>query len=299
MVRKGSFAAQVRLFLDFCRIEKGLSPNSVSAYARDLARFTEWAGGRTADLPQSAEQVRAYLDSLYAGGLSARSVGRHLTTLRNFYRHLQREKEIEQNPVELQPSPKQWHRIPKFLNREDLEKLLTAPSQDNAAGLRNCAMLHLVYASGLRVSELCAVELSDLNLSLGFIRVTGKGNKERLVPVGRSALQAIESYLSQARAAILHGRASKYVFVTNRGSRMTRQAFWKLLAAYGRSCGLTTDVSPHVLRHTFATHLLDGGADLRSVQTMLGHADIGTTQIYTHVSRGRLRTIVDKHHPRA
>lgn len=295
----GSLGVQVRLFLDFCRMEKGLAQNSVAAYARDLERYIVYSGEGDACVPEAPEHVQAYLDSLYKGGLSGRSVARHLTTLRNFYLYLQREKVLDHNPTELLASPKIGKALPHYLNAGDLEKLLLAPSAATALGLRDRAMLQLVYASGLRVSELCAVELNDLNLELGFIRVTGKGNKQRLVPMGQSAMAAIANFLSAGRPEILAGRASKYLFVTSRGSRMTRQGFWKLLAAHGKACGLFHNLSPHVLRHTFATHLLEGGADLRSVQTMLGHADIGTTQIYTHVARGRLRAVVDQHHPRA
>ena len=280
-------------------MEKGLAPNSISAYSRDLERFIAYSGGPDVPTPTAQDHVQGYLDSLYRDGLSARSVARHLTTIRNFYRHLQREKTVEENPADLLASPKIGQSLPHYLNAADLERLLDAPPAEKPIGLRDRAMLQLVYASGLRVTELCGVELSDLNLSLGYIRVTGKGSKQRLVPMGRSAIAAIEEYLSGGRPAILKGRASRYLFVTGRGSKMTRQAFWKLLAVHGKSCGLFHNLSPHVLRHTFATHLLEGGADLRSLQTMLGHADIGTTQIYTHVARGRLRAVVDKHHPRA
>ncbi|MBI2688401.1 MAG: site-specific tyrosine recombinase XerD [Acidobacteria bacterium] len=299
MARLGSLAVQVRLFLDFCRMEKGLAPNSVTSYARDLERFAAFSGGADVSVPDTQAHVQSYLDSLYASGLTGRSVARHLTTLRNFYRHLQREKIMEGNPADLLAAPKAGKALPHYLNTGDLDKLLNAPPADKPLGIRDRAMLQLVYASGLRVSELCAVELNDLNLSLGYVRVTGKGNKQRLVPMGQQAIAAIEAYVAQGRPAILAGRASRYLFVTGRGSKMTRQAFWKLLAAHGRKCGLFHNLSPHVLRHTFATHLLEGGADLRSLQTMLGHADIGTTQIYTHVARGRLRAVVDKHHPRA
>lgn len=299
MALTGSLSAQVRLFLDFCRMEKGLAPNSVTSYALDLERFAAFSGGGDAAVPETAEHVQAYVDSLYAGGMSGRSVARHLTTIRNFYRHLQRERVMEHNPTELMASPKMGKALPHYLNAGDLERLLAAPAADKPLGLRDRAMLQLVYASGLRVTELCGVELNDLNLTLGYLRVTGKGNKQRLVPMGQTAMTAIESYITGGRPAILQGRASRYLFVTGRGSKMTRQAFWKLLAAHGKACGLFHNLSPHVLRHTFATHLLEGGADLRSVQTMLGHADIGTTQIYTHVARGRLRAVVDQHHPRA
>lgn len=299
MARTGSLGVQVRLFLDFCRMEKGLAQNSIAAYARDLERYSLYSGGEDCCVPESAEHVQSYIDSLYKAKLSGRSVARHLTTLRNFYLHLQRERVFDHNPTELLASPKTGKALPHYLNAGDLEKLLAAPAADTALGLRDRAMLQLVYASGLRVSELCGVELNDLNLSLGYIRVTGKGNKQRLVPMGQQAMSAIETYLTGGRPAILAGRASRYLFVTGRGSKMTRQGFWKLLAVHGKACGLFHNLSPHVLRHTFATHLLEGGADLRSVQTMLGHADIGTTQIYTHVARGRLRAVVDQHHPRA
>ncbi len=299
MTRTGSLAVQVRLFLDFCLMEKGLAANSVTSYARDLERFAAFSGGADIPVPDTPAHVQAYIDSLYAAGLSARSVARHLTTIRNFYLHLQRERLLDHNPTELMASPRIGQALPHYLNASDLEKLLAAPPSATPLGLRDRAMLQLVYASGLRVSELISVELNDLNLTMGFLRVTGKGNKQRLVPMGQQAIEAIEAYLTGGRPAILKGRASKFVFITSRGSKMTRQAFWKLLAAHGKSCGLFHNLSPHVLRHTFATHLLEGGADLRSVQTMLGHADIGTTQIYTHVARGRLRAVVDKHHPRA
>lgn len=298
MARTGSLAVQVRLFLDFCRMEKGLAINSVSAYARDLERYSAFSGGADVDVPETAEAVQRYIASLYAG-ISARSVARHLATLRNFYQFLEREKKIERNPTDLLQSPKIGQALPHYLNAADMERLLNAPPHDKPLGMRDRAMLQLVYASGLRVSELCSVELNDLNLTLGYLRVTGKGNKQRLVPMGQSAIAAIENYISQSRPSILRDRISRYLFVTSRGSKMTRQAFWKLLAAHGKACGLFHNLSPHVLRHTFATHLLEGGADLRSVQTMLGHADIGTTQIYTHVARRRLRAAVDKHHPRA
>ncbi len=287
----------IRMFLDFCRIEKGLAANSVEAYRRDLEKLLSWSA--PSDLVPDAEQVRRYLDSLYRSGLASRSIARHLTTLRNFYSFLLSEGKIGEDPTSVLPMPNQWHTLPKYLNLEEVNRIAAAPDAAKATGMRDRAMLELLYATGLRVSELCQLKLSDLNSELGVARVTGKGNKQRLVPVGQVAVQAVREYREQARPRLLKGRASPYLFVTARGGRLTRQAFWKLLGGYGKKAGIFRGLTPHVIRHSFATHLLEGGADLRSVQTMLGHADISTTQIYTHVMRSRLRKTVDDHHPRA
>ncbi len=289
-------APQMAAFLNFCRIEKGLSGNSISAYSSDLERFTAFFEGR---IPLTPEDLRHYLDHLYQSGLGNRSVARHLTTLRNFYRFLLREGLAESDPTEYLAAPRQWQTIPKFLNLEQIDKIIAVPDTARPTGLRDRAMLELLYATGLRVSELCRLGLADLDRSYGVVRTTGKGNKQRLVPVGKEALAAVEQYLAAGRAALLNGRASRYLFITARGGCMTRQAFWKLLAGYGRKAGIFHGLTPHVVRHSFATHLLEGGADLRSVQVMLGHADISTTQIYTHVMRSRLMDTVRKHHPRA
>jgi len=292
--------AQMTGFLNFCRIEKGLSDNSLSAYQSDLIRFYTYlkAKGMTAEPPVDPEVLRAYLDRLAADGISGRSVARHLTTLRTFYRYLLQEGAVASDPTEHLRSPKQWRTIPKFLNLSDIEKITTAIDTTKPNGLRDRAMLELLFAAGLRVSELCGAGIGDLDARLGLIRVTGKGNKQRIVPVGRAALDALEAYLHAGRPAILKGRASRYLFVTARGGGMTRQGFWQLLGNHGKHAGIFHGLSPHVLRHSFATHLLEGGADLRSVQVMLGHADISTTEIYTHVMRSRLRDTVSKHHPR-
>jgi integrase/recombinase XerD len=288
---------QITAFLNFCRLEKGLSVNSLDAYAADLASFKEFTGD-SAGLPGTPE-IRLHLDNLYQLGLSSRSVGRHLTTIRNFYGFLLREGEISTDPTEHLRTPRQWQTIPKYLNLEEIERIIQTPDVSRPTGVRDRAMMELLYASGLRVSELCKVGVSDLNLEMGVLRTTGKGNKQRLVPVGKTAVLAVRAYLETGRSALLKGRASRYLFITARGGCLTRQAFWKLLAAYGRKAGIFHGLTPHVLRHSFATHLLEGGADLRSVQIMLGHADISTTQIYTHVMRSRLRDTVQKHHPRA
>ncbi|MGE5645875.1 MAG: site-specific tyrosine recombinase XerD [Acidobacteriota bacterium] len=294
-----SISAEIQAFLDHCRIEKGLSANTLDAYGRDLARFAAKCLMEPGAAFASAEALGQYLEALYREGLGSRSVARHLTTIRNFAAYLLREGRIASDPTSCLNLPRQWQNLPKFLNINEINSLLEAPDVATPAGARDRAMLELLYASGLRASELCELQLSDFNEELGVVRVVGKGNKQRLVPVGSSAVKAISAYQRDARAALLKGRLSKYMFVTARGTRMTRQGFWKLLRGHGTRAGVHRRLTPHVLRHSFATHLLEGGADLRSVQTMLGHADISTTQIYTHVMRSRLRETVDRHHPRA
>ena len=293
----GAIAPHIASFLDFCRVEKGLSRATVEAYRTDLNRFYS-------SLPPGAilpnnELVRRYLDSLYKARMASRSIARHVTTLRNLCRFLMENGELDSDPTANLASPRQWSSLPKYINKKQVDTLLACCDPAKPQGLRDRAMLEFLYATGLRVSELCKVRVSDLERNMGFVRVVGKGNKHRIVPVGKAALQAVEHYLAGARSSLSRGRPSPYLFVTNRGGAMTRQAFWKLLAGYGKKAGIFRDLTPHVMRHTFATHLLEGGADLRSVQTMLGHADISTTQIYTHVMRSRLRKTVDEHHPRA
>jgi integrase/recombinase XerD len=284
-------------FLKFCRIEKGLSANSLSAYSADLQRLNEFFQ-KSATLPGTGE-LRNYIDHLYQCGLNARSIARHLTTIRNLYGFMLREGLVATDGTEHLRSPKQWQKIPNFLNLEEINRLLEAPDPAKPTGLRDRAMLQLLYATGLRVSELCHVGIGDLDFGMQIIRTLGKGNKHRLVPVGTSAIKAVEDYLENGRLQLLKGRSSKYLFVTARGGCLTRQSFWHQLTEYGKTAGIFHGLSPHVLRHSFATHLLEGGADLRSVQIMLGHSDISTTQIYIHVMRSRLRDTVTKHHPRA
>ncbi|HEX4748734.1 MAG TPA: site-specific tyrosine recombinase XerD [Bryobacteraceae bacterium] len=297
MNRQVSFEAQLRAYLQYCRIEKGLSANTLDAYRRDLASFAVFI--KDVSLQSvTLETLRRYVDKLQVRKLSNRSVARQITTLRGFFGFLTEEGEVKTNPAELLVAPKFGNALPKFLSAHQVDGLLQAP-ESGRVGLRDRAMLELLYATGLRVSELIQLRVSDLDESEGVVRVIGKGNKQRLVPVGREALAAISDYCAGQRPQLLKGRSSRYLFVTARGTRMTRQGFWKLLRGHGNSAGMFRNLSPHVLRHTFATHLLEGGADLRSVQVMLGHADVGTTQIYTHVMRSRLRQTVDVHHPRA
>lgn len=295
-----AMSVRIKTFLDFCRIEKGLAANSVEAYRRDLERFEAWlADGGLLDTVPGVEEVRSYLDVLHRSGLASRSIARHTTTLRNFYQFLVREGAVSRDPTEFLPVPKQWSTIPKYLSLDEINRMIAAPDTTKPTGLRDRAMIELLYATGLRVSELCGVETADLEMDLGIIRVTGKGNKQRLVPVGKEALAAIHAWMDGGRQQLLKNRDSRYLFVTSRGTRLGRKSFWRLLIEHGKRAGIHRGLTPHVIRHSFATHLVERGADLRSVQTMLGHADIGTTQIYTHVVRSRLREEFDRHHPRA
>lgn len=292
-----SLAARRRAYLHFCQTEKGLSRNTLDAYRRDLQHFEQFLGETTLDAVDLAT-LRKYLDQLRANGLSNRSVARQVTVIRGLFSFLVEENALSGNPAELLVAPKLGAPLPKFLPRNGVDSLLEAPELDKSTGVRDRAMISLLYATGIRVSELIGLRVSDLDEDAGMLRVIGKGNKQRLIPVGREALAAVRTYRRDDRPALLKGRTSPFLFVTARGKGLTRQGFWKLLRVHGKSAGIYRSLSPHVLRHTFATHLLEGGADLRSVQLMLGHADLGTTQIYTHVMQSRLRDTVDRHHPR-
>jgi len=288
-------------FLNFCRVEKGLADHTLSSYRLDLERFSSEISAPEQHV--TSQQLADYVGSLYGAKFAPRSIARHVATLRNYYRFLAREGEVGQDPAEFLASPRQWSTLPKYLNREEIERLITSPNDSKPRGLRDRAMLELLYATGLRVSELCGLELSAVERRMGVLKVIGKGNKQRMVPFGEPAGAALDQYLAAGRPQLLQGRASKFLFVTARGSAhdsaMTRQTFWALLRKHGRSAGIFRRLTPHVVRHSFATHLVEGGADLRSVQIMLGHADISTTQVYTHVARRRLREVIDRHHPRA
>ena len=261
----------IRAFLTFCRMEKGLAVNSLDAYGRDLAAFRAWAEPLTnSEFPQ-ADLLITYINSLYAKQLSGRSIARHLSALRNLFRFLLAEGKIAVDPTEHLASPKQWKTIPRFLNREQIDNLVAAPDSSKATGLRDHAMLELLYATGIRVTELIQLRLSNLDEGLGLLRVTGKGNKQRIVPVHAVALAAIRDYVRDGRPALLKGRTSPYLFVTARGGGqpMTRQAFWTSVKQNGKKVNIFKNLSPHVLRHTFATHLLEGGADLRDRKSVV------------------------------
>lgn len=293
-------AAPVEEFLFYCRSEKGLAGNTLAAYRRDLEKLSEYCAKHKQDvLEAGAEDVRGFVDSLYSAKLTGRSIARHIASVRSFYKYYLTRGRIDEDPVADITSPKQWKRLPKYLTLDEVDRLLEAPDHTTPLGLRDRAMLQLLYATGLRVSELVSVEQRSLNTEMGFLRLTGKGGKQRLVPVGKEALAAIESYVENGRPKILKGKASGFLFVNARANRMTRQNFWMRLKRYGLEARILNPLTPHVLRHSFATHLLERGADLRSVQMMLGHSDISTTEIYTHVLRERLRKVYDQHHPRS
>ncbi len=287
-------------FLNYIRVEKRLGANTAAAYGHDLrcyAGFLE-KGERSLETATRAD-VQRYLSALYEVGLDGRSIARHLVTLRGFYRQLLRDGRIPADPTLNLESPRAWKTLPRYLSLEEVDRLLRAPDPSTPLGARDRAMVELLYSTGVRVSELVALRAGDLHAELGYLQVTGKGNKQRLVPVGRSALAAVAAYLRGPRQTLLGRRASAHLFVSRRGARLTRQAFWKSIRAAGRRAGIRQSLNPHLLRHSFATHLLARGADLRSVQQMLGHADISTTQIYTHVISEQLKEVHRQHHPRA
>ncbi len=287
-------------FTDFLVVEKGLSSNTLEAYSRDLSRYITFLGEKgVSDISNSdTTHILSYLITLQRTGLSARSRARHVVTLRAFYRFLTKEGILKANPVQLVDIPKWLQKLPDFLHVKEVERLLAAPDIKTPLGLRDSAMLELLYAAGLRVSELIKIRLQEINLEAGFVKVFGKGSKERVIPIGLIAKNQIEQYLRNGRRALLKGRNSPYLFVNRSGKCLTRQGFWKLLKRYAAQAGIPGKVYPHTLRHSFATHLLEHGADLRSVQIMLGHVDISTTQIYTHVARERLKRVHQEYHPR-
>jgi integrase/recombinase XerD len=292
----------VDLFLDHLKVERGLSLHTLDGYGRDLSRWLRFlaARGRATVDDVVGGDVVDHLGELAAAGLSARSRARALVAMRGLHRHLLAERHADADPTELVDAPRVPPRMPAVLGEEPVARLLAQPRRDTPRGLRDAAMLELLYATGLRVSELVGLPAADANLSAGFVRVTGKGNKTRLVPIGQPAREAIDAYVAAVRGGWARP-GERALFVTERGGPMTRQGFWKLLGRYARAAGVRLPrggVSPHKLRHSFATHLLERGADLRAVQAMLGHADIATTQLYTHVSRARVIAEYLEKHPR-
>jgi integrase/recombinase XerD len=285
-------------WLDHLAAERGLARNSVAAYRRDLEALGRQLTDRALESAGEDDLLIA-LRRMRTAGRSPRSVARWLVAVRGFYAWLAQEGTIDDNPSARLEPPKTWKTLPRVLDGSDVLRLLEAPDRGDPRGARDAAMLEVLYATGLRVSELCGLRLQDLRLDAGYLRCVGKGEKERVVPLGAEASAALRAYLDAGRGALLSGRRSDTVFVGRSGAALTRQGFWKLIKAHGRRAGIRVGLSPHVVRHSFATHLLENGADLRAVQMLLGHADISTTQIYTHVNRERLRRLYRDFHPRA
>jgi len=287
-------------FCDALWLEDGLSRNTLESYRRDLRIFSAWLYANHGKTLLQAQRMDLldYLGYKFKRKARPRSAARLLSSLKRFYRFLLRENRIQADPTLQVESPKLPRGLPKILSEQDVDSLLAAPNVETSLGLRDKSMLETLYASGLRVSELVEMKLNQLSLDMGVVRVVGKGSKERLVPVGEEALMWIRRYMDNARPDILAGRQADALFITSRGGSMTRQAFWYLIRRYADRTGIPSGISPHTLRHAFATHLLNHGADLRVVQMLLGHADISTTQIYTHVARERLKQLHAKHHPR-
>jgi integrase/recombinase XerD len=301
MSTNGSLVEDISAFRNYMKAERGMADNTVLAYGRDLHRFTLWVaeGGLSNYLRPTIRELSHYLGYLRDADLDPSSVARHLVALKMFYRFLRLEERAEQTAVELLSSPALWERIPQVLSPESVARLLAAPVASDRFFLRDRALLETLYATGSRASEVVGLKLADLHLDSAFCKCQGKGNKQRVVPLGRAALNALSDYLTESRPDLIHAAPeAPWVFVSRGGRALTREMLWILVKKYVRRAGLNTKVSPHTLRHSFATHLLAGGADLRTVQELLGHASIRTTQHYTHVDRDRLKTIHRQFHPR-
>lgn len=292
---------RIERYLDYLNFERGLSPNTLQAYRRDLSRFVDFALRRGRDTPDTVkpDDVRAYVLHLSERGLASASVRRAQSALRTYFSFLIEERLLEEDPTEGLRSPKVGRTLPTVLNSHEIEVLLEAPSEDSPGYWRDRAILEVLYATGIRVSELIGLRIADLDLATRILTVFGKGAKERMVPLGRPACMVLERYLREVRPGLSVGRGQGRVFLNSRGRPLSRTTVWNLVRNAAHAAGIKTTVSPHTLRHTFATHLLEGGADLVAVQELLGHADVGTTQIYTHVDRVYLQDVHQKYHPRS
>jgi integrase/recombinase XerD len=292
--------AVVEAYLDHLRVERRLAGHTLESYARDLSALAAYAAGAGTSIESLDRQaLEAFVREQRGRGLAPRSVARGVAAVRGFFRFLVLDRRLESSPADDLRPPRAWPALPSFLSIAEVDTLIAQPDTSTTLGLRDRAMIELLYATGLRVSELVGVRLADLHLDDHYMTCIGKGSKERLIPIGEQATDWIRTYSAQARRALLKGRASPRLFLNARGGPLTRVGFWKILKQHGLKAGLPRTLSPHVLRHSFATHLLERGADLRAIQLMLGHADLSTTQIYTHVLATRLRTVYDRFHPRA
>lgn len=294
----------VEEFLNYIYVEKGLASNTISSYRRDLESFFEFLENKkdcsslkVSDITRN--DVVDYLTFLKKESKAAATIARHIAALKAFFKFLYQEGHLEENITESLQRPKQEKKLPKFLTFEEVDKLLDGPILNTPVGIRDKAMLEVLYATGMRVSELLNLVISNLNLEVGYVRCMGKGSKERIIPLGSIAMKSLDTYLNWGRNKLLKNPREQTVFLNNHGRKMTRQGFWKIIKGYSHKVGIEKEISPHILRHSFATHLLENGADLRAVQEMLGHADISTTQIYTHVTRGKISQVYRQAHPRA
>lgn len=287
-------------YINYILVEKGLADQTVESYSRDMTRYADFLSeNKIASVSDDDTYlILKYMITLRDDGLSPKTRARHLVTLRGFYTFLFQESVIKKNPSKLIDFPKSGLTLPDTLDTDEISSIIDCTDQTSHRGIRDAAMIELIYAAGLRVSELVNLKTTDINLEASFVRVFGKGSKERVIPVGSYAKIKVDSYLSYSRPWLLKGNVSKFLFVARAGNPMTRQGFWKMLNRYALKAGLTKTVTPHTLRHSFATHLLEGGADLRVVQVMLGHSDISTTQIYTHITKDHLKKIHKQYHPR-
>ena len=287
-------------YLGYLRDVRRMSPNTLSSYARDLRALDEFAVAKAQPISAlDRRDLEAFARQMMTAGLAPRSVARTIACVRGFYKFLLVEKKVATDPAEDLHAPRAWPALPKYLDLEDVDRLLTQPDVSTPRGIRDKALIELLYATGLRVTELLSLKAGDISLDAGYLTCIGKGDKQRIVPLGESAADWIRRYVGEARPALLKGRKTKWLFVNARGGgQLSRVGFWKLLKEYGIKAGISREISPHVLRHSFATHLLERGADLRAIQMMLGHADLSTTQIYTHVLEARLKTVYDEFHPR-
>ena len=286
-------------FLANLRLEKGLSSNTINAYANDCVSFVNWAliQGHSDIFNLQEEHIEHYVKSFQAQNLASSSINRKISSLKHFYLFLHKKKLVKRNPIANFSGPKNIRPLPKSISQLDVESLINAPDCKNFVGLRDRAMLELLYATGVRISELINLQYTDIDLNRSLIKVMGKGNKERMIPFGENALSSLFDYINYRRENNL-SLSSRDFFISQQGKKITRQAFWHRIKSYLQQTGLPIDISPHTLRHAFATHLLNNGADLRSVQMLLGHSDLSTTQIYTHIAKQRLSEMVKKHHPR-